>query len=137
MRRRETLKLAAPALGILGLRMSLMTQRPEKKSVAPGFTARAASLLGDTLQVSTADQGALSISLTPNTRIFGSSRHRSLEDIRPGQFVGSAAVRGRDGKLHAQEVHIFPEALRGTGEGHRPFDEPEQTMTNATLRRCR
>ena len=47
--------------------------------------------------------------------------------------MGSAAVRGRDGALHAQEVHIFPETLRGTGEGHRPMDQPEQTMTNATV----
>ena len=35
--------------------------------------------------------------------------------------------------LRAQEVHIFPESLRGTGEGHRPMDLPEQTMTNATV----
>jgi hypothetical protein len=59
--------------------------------------------------------------------------NRSLADIKPGDFVGSAAIKGMDGKLHAQEVHIFPEAMRGTGEGHRPMDKPDQTMTNATV----
>lgn len=50
-----------------------------------------------------------------------------------GLGSASAAVRGRDGKLHAQEVHIFPNSLRGAGEDHRPMDQPEQTMTNATV----
>jgi hypothetical protein len=58
---------------------------------------------------------------------------KKLEDIKPGDFVGSAAVADADGKLHAQEVHIFPDAMRGTGEGHRPMSEPNQTMTNATV----
>ncbi len=79
------------------------------------------------------DDGAVTIiSLPPNTR-YGTQVERSLSDIKPGEFVGSAAMRGRDGKLHAQEVHIFPDSMRGTGEGHRPMDLPEQTMTNATV----
>lgn len=58
----------------------------------------------------------------------------SLSDIAPGDFVGVAAVKGADGKLHAQEVLIFPEAMRGTGEGHYPWDlTPDSTMTNATV----
>jgi hypothetical protein len=57
----------------------------------------------------------------------------SLADIKPGDFVGSAAVEGKDGKLHAQEVHIFPESMRGMREGHRPMSEPGQSMTNATV----
>ncbi|MGC1187320.1 MAG: hypothetical protein WA871_07995, partial [Candidatus Acidiferrales bacterium] len=49
-------------------------------------------------------------------------------------FVGSAADKGPDGKLHAEEVHIFPEAMRGTGEGHRPMGpDPNRTMTNGTV----
>lgn len=79
------------------------------------------------------DDGATAtIRLPPGTR-YGTQVERSLADIRPGEFVGSAAMRGRDGKLHAQEVHIFPDSMRGTGEGHRPMDLPEQTMTNATV----
>ena len=87
---------------------------------------------GPTLTIKAEDDATLRIALPPDIRI-GAVRDRTLSDIKPGEFVGSAAIRGRDGKLHAQEVHIFPEALRGTGEGHRPMDQPEQTMTNATV----
>jgi hypothetical protein len=39
-----------------------------------------------------------------------------------------------DGSQRAVEVHIFPEAMRGTGEGHRPWDlRPQSTMTNANV----
>lgn len=59
--------------------------------------------------------------------------NRTLADIKPGEFVGSAAVAGEDGMLHAQEVHIFPESMRGTGEGHCPVAGIGQTMTNALV----
>jgi hypothetical protein len=58
----------------------------------------------------------------------------ALSDIKPGVFVGTAAVPGKDGALMALEVHIFPEAQRGTGEGFRPFDlAPGSSMTNANI----
>jgi hypothetical protein len=57
-----------------------------------------------------------------------------LEDIKAGSFIGSAAMPQPDGTQRALEVHVFPEAMRGTGEGHRPFDlEPRSTMTNGTV----
>ncbi|MBX6323521.1 MAG: hypothetical protein IRY94_16995, partial [Rhodospirillaceae bacterium] len=57
-----------------------------------------------------------------------------IADIKQGDFVGAAALPDAGGKLHAQEVLIFPEALRGTGEGHYPWDlTPGSTMTNATV----
>lgn len=90
------------------------------------------ALSGDRLAVRTGDGDALDILLPPGVRI-GAVEDRTLSSIQPGEFVGSAARRGRDGKLHALEVHIFPESMRGTGEGHRPMEAPEQTMTNATV----
>lgn len=86
----------------------------------------------DHLAVRDADGDTLDVVLPPNVRI-GAVRDRTLDSIQPGEFVGSAARRGRDGRLHALEVHIFPESMRGIGEGHRPMDAPEQTMTNATV----
>jgi hypothetical protein len=54
--------------------------------------------------------------------------------ITPKAFIGVAAAPGPDKTLRAVEIFVFPEAMRGTGEGHRPFDlMPESTMTNATL----
>ena len=56
----------------------------------------------------------------------------SMADIKPGSFIGSAATPQADGSQKALEVHIFPEAMRGTGEGHRPYFIPNSTMTNGT-----
>ena len=58
----------------------------------------------------------------------------TLADIKPDDFVASAAVRGTDGKLHSTELRIFPAAMRGVGEGQRPMnDVRQQTMTNAIV----
>ena len=54
--------------------------------------------------------------------------------IRSGSFIGTAARPGPDGKLVAQEVMVFPESARGTGEGYRGWDlTSDSTMTNATI----
>jgi|SRR5580658_596526 hypothetical protein len=57
-----------------------------------------------------------------------------LSEIKPNSFVGVTAFPGAGGILTAVEVHIFPEAQRGSGEGHRPWDLGEgSTMTNGTV----
>lgn len=57
-----------------------------------------------------------------------------ISDIKVGSFVGSGALPQPDGTLRAVEVLVFPEAMRGTGEGHRAWDLlPQSTMTNATV----
>ncbi len=57
-----------------------------------------------------------------------------LADIKPGSYVGTAAMPQPDGTQLALEVLVFPEAARGTGEGHFPWDlQPQSTMTNATV----
>ena len=58
----------------------------------------------------------------------------SLAAIQPGSFIGTAAETQADGTLVAKEVHVFPEAMRGAGEGHYAFDlGPKSTMTNGTV----
>jgi hypothetical protein len=57
-----------------------------------------------------------------------------ISEIKKGSYVGSAAVPQADGSLRAIEVLVFPEAMRGVGEGHRGWDlMPQSTMTNATV----
>ena len=57
-----------------------------------------------------------------------------IGDIKADSYVGAAAVPGKDGTLDAVEVLVFPAAMRGAGEGHRPWDlMPEATMTNAAV----
>jgi hypothetical protein len=78
---------------------------------------------GDTLKVKLADDGKV-VALVK----------ASLADIKPNSFVGSTAMPEPDGSWKAIEVHIFPEEMRGTGEGDKPYDyKPNSTMTNGTV----
>ncbi len=71
--------------------------------------------------------------LSPNLVVL-QNKPATLADIKPNDYVASAAIRGTDHKLHSTELRIFPEALRGTGIGQRPMNDPRgQTMTNATV----
>ncbi len=58
----------------------------------------------------------------------------ALNAVDSGKFIGAAAMKMPDGTMRALEVLVFPEAMRGAGEGHYPWDlQPESTMTNATV----
>jgi hypothetical protein len=88
---------------------------------------------GDALSVKAADGQTTTVNLDPNAGIYGVEK-RTLGDIKPGDFVASGGIKGTDGKIHAVEVRIFPEPLRGTGEGQRPWAaKPDGMMTNATV----
>jgi hypothetical protein len=74
-----------------------------------------------------------SFTLSPSVLVV-QNKPATLQDIKPNDFVASAAVRGADGKLHSTELRIFPASMRGVGEGQRPMkDARNQTMTNATV----
>ena len=104
---------------------------------APIVSARA------TIKTISADGAALSVRtragedqtvhLNPKTR-FVLVVPATLADVKPGTFIGVAALPGEGSELKAMEVHIFPEAMRGTGEGFRPFDlAPKSSMTNGNI----
>ena len=58
----------------------------------------------------------------------------SLADVKQGSYVGISGMPQADGSQKALEIHIFPEAMRGTGDGHRPWDlQPSSTMTNGAV----
>lgn len=87
---------------------------------------------GNAVTVKAADGAEVTLTLTPTAQIIGVVK-ATLADIKPGSFVGSAAMPQPDGSQKALEVHIFAESQRGTGEGHRPFTIPNSTMTNGTV----
>jgi hypothetical protein len=69
-----------------------------------------------------------------DTPLFVAIVKASMADIRPGQFIGSTGMTQPDGSQKAIEVHIFPESMRGTGEGHYDWDlKPMSKMTNANV----
>ena len=88
---------------------------------------------GQNLTVKSRDGQALTIELAGNVTVITLVK-KSVADIKAGDYVASTGVKGTDGKIHAVEVRIFPEAARGTGEGQYPWDlMPDSVMTNATV----
>ena len=85
------------------------------------------------LMVKANDGQPVTVVLDDNAVVFGVEK-RTFADIKPGDYLASGGVKGTDGKIHAVEVRIFPETLRGTGEGQRAWDaKPDGVMTNATV----
>ena len=79
------------------------------------------------------DGSNLKLTLAANAGVAASVKS-ALSDIKQGSYIGVAALPQPDGSQRALEVHIFHESMRGTGEGHRPWDlQPKSTMTNATV----
>ena len=88
---------------------------------------------GDTMQVKSRSGEEVRLLIAPDVRVSGITKI-SLSDIKVGSFVGATTVPGPDGGQNAVEVHVFPESMRGTGEGSRPYDlRPNSSMTNATV----
>lgn len=91
------------------------------------------SVQGDVLQVKSRSGESYALHMTPDVRVFGITRI-ALSDVRVGSFIGTTTVPGPNGVQNAVEVHVFPEDMRGTGEGSRPWDlRPNSSMTNATV----
>jgi hypothetical protein len=88
---------------------------------------------GDVLAVKSRGGEDVRLQMTSDIRIVGIIKI-ALSDIKLGSFIGTTTVPGPDGVQNAVEVHVFPENMRGTGEGSRPYDlRPNSSMTNATV----
>lgn len=119
--------LVLASLALLAFTAAAAAQAPTRLrgSIAAidGNTATIATREGTTVPVKLADNWSVMV-VSPMT----------LADIKEGSFVGIASMKGPDGSLNALEVLIFPEAARGSNEGHYPWDlQPESLMTNATV----
>jgi hypothetical protein len=88
---------------------------------------------GPVYVVKTRDGAEVKLTMTDNP-LFVAIVKSSMADIKPGMFVGSTGMTQPDGSQKAIEVHIFPESMRGTGEGHYDWDlKPNTKMTNANV----
>lgn len=87
---------------------------------------------GNTLTVKPDNAASTTLTLADKAQVIAVVQS-SMAEIKEGTFLGSAAMPQPDGSQKALEVHIFPEQMRGTGEGHRPYAPvPNSTMTNGT-----
>jgi hypothetical protein len=88
---------------------------------------------GDMISVKSRAGEAVRLRMTGDVRIVGIVPI-ALSEVKVGSFIGTTTVPGPDGGAKAVEVHVFPENMRGTGEGSRPYDlRPNSSMTNATV----
>ena len=88
---------------------------------------------GTNLTIKANNGQSMNVKLADNYAVMGIAK-ASLADVASGKFIGTTTVGERDGALVALEVHIFPENMRGTGEGHYDWDlRPSSKMTNANV----
>ena len=124
--RRPVSIVATAAVLLLGT--AAMAQTPGTR-----LRGEVEALNGTTLTLKAADGRKIKVALAPGFSVGGMAAAKAA-DIGKGSFIGVGAKPQPDGTLLAVQVVIFPEAMRGTGEGHRPWGVlPDATMTNATV----
>jgi hypothetical protein len=106
-----------------------MAQQPQTMRVRGEIV----TVEGPVLIVKARNGTDLKIRLADNVSVSGIVKTQ-LSEIKPGSYIGVSAMPQPDGSQRALHIHIFPEAMRGTAEGHSPWDvRPNSTMTNATV----
>jgi hypothetical protein len=129
--RRSTFR--RPLIALLMVAASTAFALAQKAPVPTRVRGDIVSVEGDTLMVKSRAGEDFKLHMASDMLVVGIAKI-SLSDIKVGSFIGTTTVPGPDGMPTAVEVHVFPEHMRGTGEGSRPFDlKPNSTMTNATV----
>jgi hypothetical protein len=123
------------ALGLAALLAAPIAQAQQAAPAAPPVRVRGTidTLTDDAITIVKKDGTKQVVALPPKYSVNALVKAQ-LSDIKQGVFIGTTARPSKDGSLHATEVHIFPEAMRGAGEGHYPWDtDADATMTNASV----
>lgn len=127
---RTRLLLTATAVAIAS---SAMAQAPSNPMAGmQRFAGTIAAVHDGNVAIALAGGDTVEFALAVDSRIV--LRHAaSMSDLAAGKYVGCTAVEHAPGELLASECHIFPEAMRGVGEGHNPMEPPATSMTNGNI----
>jgi len=118
------------ALAAIGF---LLTASAASAQAPPRTRGTITAVSGDRIEIKTRQGATLTVTLAADLKVLGAT-HAQLSDIKPNSFIGTATAPQPDGTLRALEVTVFPESLRGTGEGHYDWDlGPSSTMTNGAV----
>jgi hypothetical protein len=92
------------------------------------------SVDGAVYTIKNRDGAVLKFTMAETNPLYVAIVKSTMADIKPGMYVGSSGMTEPDGSQKAIEVHIFPESMRGTGDGHYDWDlKPNAKMTNANV----
>ncbi|WP_204354326.1 hypothetical protein [Pseudomonas putida] len=118
---------------LVGLCSAGLAQAEDAPGTRMGVRGEITGVSPDVLKVHANSGENLVVNLTQNTKVRAVTL-ANIEDIKPGSYIGSAAIPQEDGTLKALEVHVFPPELAGSGDGHRPFDLVKgSSMTNGSV----
>ncbi|MFT4118170.1 hypothetical protein [Bradyrhizobium sp.] len=122
-----------PLIAVAMVATSTLCAFAQKAPVPTRVRGTIETVDGDTMQVKSRSGEEVKLHIASDLRVAGITKI-GLGDIKVGSFIGATTVPGPDGGQNAVEVHVFPESMRGTGEGSRPWDlKPNSSMTNATV----
>jgi hypothetical protein len=125
--------LLRPLIAVIMVAVSSLLAIAQQPPTPSRVRGTIESVDGDVIAVKSRSGEDVKLHMTGDMRVVGIVKI-SLADIKVGSFIGATTVPGPDGVNNAVEVHVFPEDMRGTGEGSRPYDlRPNSTMTNATV----
>jgi hypothetical protein len=125
--------LARPLVAVAIVVASTLTAIAQQPPTPTRIRGSIEGVDGDLLAVKSRSGEDVKLHMTGDVKVFGIIKV-ALSDVKVGSFIGATTVPGPDGGNRAVEIHVFPENMRGTGEGSRPWDlRPNSTMTNATV----
>lgn len=123
----------ATALGISAVALLPQANAASSTGEKVNVRGKVVNVSGNVLQVKSRDGKTLNVTLAEGWKLAGVSR-ASMQDIKPGAFVGIASLPKAAGGDGALEVLVFPSAMNGVGEGSYAWDlKPNSNMTNATV----
>jgi hypothetical protein len=129
MPRTTTFAIGAAGIALLLAATAAFAQQPQRVRLR----GTVETVDGSVLSMKSRDGSDVKVKLPDNAAVRDVVKY-SLADIKPGNFIGVTGMPQADGTQKAVEIHVFPEAMRGTGEGHYPWDlQPNSTMTNANV----
>jgi hypothetical protein len=125
--------LVRPLIAVAMIAVSSSYAFAQKPPTPSRIRGTIESVDGDVLMVKSRGGEDEKLHMNGDTKVLGIVKV-SLADVKVGSFIGATTVPGPDGKPKAIEIHVFPESMRGTGEGSRPWDlGSNSSMTNATV----
>ncbi|UVM48886.1 MULTISPECIES: hypothetical protein [unclassified Pseudomonas] len=123
----------ASVVTLIGVFTAGFAQAADAPGMRIGVRGEITGISADVMKIHVNSGENVVINLTRDTKTHAVTL-ANIEDIKPGSYIGSAAVPQEDGTLKALEVHVFPPELAGSGDGHRPFDLVKgSSMTNGSV----